>query len=136
MVEPANSPPNTSGAVASVSQIWPPDNKMKEIKILNVTDSYGDPVTIEITGITQDEPVKGAKTGNLSPDGSGIGTDTAWVRAEKDGKGNGRVYKISFKASDGKGGLSSGYVLVGVPHDQGKNTICIDDGQIYNSIAP
>ena len=75
MVEPANSPPNTSGAVASVSQIWLPDNKMKEIKILNVTDSDGDPVTIEIVGITQDEPVKGAKTGNLSPDGSGIGTD-------------------------------------------------------------
>lgn len=125
-----NQPPDVSKATASVPVIWSPDNKMTEIKIQNVTDPDGDPVTITITGITQDEPLTDKDKG----DAYGIGTDKAWVRASRDGKGNGRVYKISFKASDGKGGESSGYVLVKVLHDQGNNNSAVDDGQIYNSV--
>lgn len=134
---PANQPPNVDGAVASIAQLWPPNHKMQNVKVLNVTDPNGDPVSITITGITQDEPVKGSGSGNESPDGSGIGTDTASVRAERTGQENGRVYKISFTASDGKeGGQSSGSVMVCVPHDQGANIACSDDGQNYNSTTP
>ncbi|MEW6174029.1 MAG: vWA domain-containing protein, partial [Bacillota bacterium] len=133
---PENSPPDCSGAAADVSQLWPPNHKMEAIRILNVTDPDGDPVTITVTGITQDEPVSGSGSGDTAPDGSGTGTDTAWVRAERDGEGNGRVYRISFTAGDGKGGESSGSVLVGVPHDQGVNTVCVDDGQLYDSTVP
>ncbi|MEW6574608.1 MAG: VWA domain-containing protein [Bacillota bacterium] len=133
---PGNSPPDCSGAVASLSQLWPPNHKMEAIQILNVTDPDGDLVTITITGITQDEPVSGLGSGDTAPDGSGIGTDMAWVRAERDGGSNGSVYRISFIASDGRGGESSASVLVGVPHDQGVNTVCVDDGQLYDSTVP
>ena len=40
-----------------------------------------------------------------------------WLRAERSGTGDGRVYRIAFTARDGHGGTTSGVVTVGVPHD-------------------
>jgi hypothetical protein len=128
-----NHPPICSGAAASISQLWPPNHKMKSVKIVNVEDPDGDPFYIEITGIIQDEPVSGSGKSDKSPDGQGVGTDTAWLRAERFGKSDSRVYTISFIAYDDKGAQCSGSVMVCVPHDQGLNTVCIDDGQVYDS---
>ena len=92
---------------------------------------------LTITSIMQDEPVDTFGDGNFVPDGKGVGTDTAEVRAERSGTqkvpGNGRVYTIGFTASDGKGGECSGTVKVGVPHDV-KDTP-VDDGALYDSTA-
>jgi hypothetical protein len=109
---PPNSPPDVSAAAPSVASIWPPNNKMVDITINGVTDPDGDTVSIEITDITNNE------TG--SADAAGIGTNTAQVRASRNGKGSGRTYTISFTASDDQGGSTSGSVQVVVPHDQGK----------------
>jgi hypothetical protein len=111
---------------------------MVDVNILNVTDPDDDPVTITITKITQDEPVNTVGDGNFEPDGGGLGTSTAQVRAERAGTpkvpGNGRVYEISFTASDGRGGDCSGSVKVCIPHDQRRGHSCVDDGQKYNSV--
>jgi len=131
----AGHPPDCSGAVASVSKIWPPNHKWVDIEILGVVDPDGDPVTITITGITQDEPVSSQGSGNTVPDGDGIDTSVARVRAERSGLGNGRVYEIFFDADDGKGGVCSGSVNVCVPHDAGNGHECADDGQLYDSTA-
>lgn len=133
---PANRPPDVSGATADPSQLWSPNNKLVDVRITNVSDPDGDAVTINITGITQDEPVNNGENGKGEPDGAGTGTSVAQVRAERDGSGNGRVYAISFTASDGRGGSSSGTVVVCVPHDQGRNTVCTDDGQSFISTEP
>jgi len=53
------------------------------------------------------------------------------LRAERQGPGNGRVYRIAFTASDGQGDSCSGTVAVGVPHDV-KDTP-VDDGQTFDS---
>jgi hypothetical protein len=109
---------------------------MIDIQILDVVDPDGDPVTITITAITQDEPVNQTGSKKKEPDAEGIGTDTAWVRAERDGNGNGgRVYEITFEASDDKGATAEGSVFVCVPHDQGEDTVCINDGQNYDSTS-
>ena len=128
---PSNQPPDVSGATASVSLLWPPNHKMREVRIFNVIDPDGDPFTLTVTRITQDEPVSGRE-----PDGEGIGTDTARLRAERSGTGNSRVYRIELVARDSRGGESTGSVLVCVPHDQGPNTACQDDGQLYDSTRP
>jgi hypothetical protein len=130
-----NQPPDCSQAAPSVATLWPPNHNMVNVSILGVTDPDGDPVTITITRITQDEPVNGLGDGDTGPDGAGIGTSTAQVRAERSGRGNGRVYCISFTADDGKGGTCDGSVKVGVPHNQGKGKVPVDDGQNYNSTA-
>ena len=124
-----NHTPDASNAVASISSIWPPNNKMISVNILGITDADDDQITITITGISQDE-----KTGKTA-DASGIGTSTVTLRAERDGNGDGRAYHIFFTADDGKGGITNGAVIVKVPHDQsGKRSF--DQGALYDSTVP
>lgn len=130
-----NQAPDTSGARASISEITSVNHKMVPIDILDVVDPEGDPVSIEITGITQDEAVNENGSGKKEIDGQGIGTNQALVRAERSGKGNGRVYHITFIARDDKGAESVGTVVVGVRHDNGENHAIIDDGQNFVSTA-
>ena len=130
-----NEPPNCNEAYADPDELWPPNHKYVDIGIMGVTDPDGDPLTITINSITQDEEVnaKGKGDGNTAPDGMGVGTSTASIRAERQGKGNGRVYEISFAATDPAGAECSGTVQVCVPHDQKPGHECIDDGQNYDS---
>jgi hypothetical protein len=111
-----NRPPDCSGATASPSVIWPPNGQMVPVSTLGVADPDGDPVALKITGITQDEP--GAAF-------SGIGFSVAQVKAERDGQGDGRVYRIQFEAADPSGASCTGKVTVCVPHDPGKGS-CVD----------
>ena len=125
--------PDCASAAASVEMLWSPNHKFKAIDVL-VTDPDGDPVTVTIDSIYQDEKVKGP--GKHHPDGQGVGTSTAEVRAERDGKGDGRVYHIYFTADDGRGGSCSGEVTVGVPHDKGGGSVPVDGGPLYDSTTP
>lgn len=132
-IETSNNPPDCSHAAASPDLLWPPNHKLVHILIGGVTDPDGDPVTLTITSIQQDEPVNGLGDGDTSPDGFGVGTGLASVRSERSGKGNGRIYVIGFEAEDDKGASCSGSVQVGVPHDQGKGAVPIDDGVRFDS---
>lgn len=105
----SNRPPDCSGALASPSLIWPPNGKMVPVSILGVTDPEGGSIALKITGITQDEP---------GADFSGIGSSVARVKAERDGKGDGRVYRIQFEATGPSGAPCAGEVEVCVPHDR------------------
>jgi hypothetical protein len=133
-VEPENQAPDCSSAVASINTIWPPNHMFMSVSVLSVTDPDDDAVTITIDSIFQDEPVDALGDGRFAPDGSGIGTPTASVRAERSGNQNGRVYHIAFTADDGNGAECSSEVLVGVPHNQ--NSAPIDGGALYDSTLP
>jgi hypothetical protein len=137
---PPNQPPDCSAAAPSISEIWPANHKMVGVNVVGVTDPEGDPMSIVITGITQDEPLNGLGDGDTSPDGAGVGTDKAQVRAERAGTpkvpGNGRVYHIHFDASDDKDAVCSGVVNVGVPHDQRRGHVIVDGGELYDSTLP
>ena len=131
MLAPSNNPPDCGKAAPSEAKLLPPNHKMMSITITKVTDPDGDPIRIKITGIKQDEPTSGQGEGDKSPDGTGVGTSTAQVRAERDGNGDGRVYHVLFRASDGKGGKCFGEVLVSVPKNQ--NAEAIDQGALFVS---
>jgi len=126
-----NEDPDCTVATPSQDSLFPPNHKMNDITISGVTDPDGDTITLTVDGITQDEPTNGTGDGDTSPDGDGIGTDTAQIRAERSGTGDGRVYEISFTADDGNGGMCTGTVSVGVPHD--KKDTAIDSGQNFDS---
>lgn len=115
---PVNRPPDCSRAAASLSELWPPDHRLVPIEVWGVTDPDGDPVTVTVTGVTQDEPMLGGGDGHTCPDAVLQGGALS-LRAERAGGGNGRVYVVSFTADDGKGGSCDGSVRVCVPHDQG-----------------
>ena len=108
------------------------------ISVLGLTDPDGDTISATVDSIWQDEPVDTFGDGSFTPDGQGVGTATAEVRAERVGSkkvpGNGRVYHISCIAEDGEGGSCSREVLVGVPHD--KKSVPVNDGALFDSTVP
>lgn len=118
----SNQPPDCSTATVVPAVLWPPNKRLVRISISGVSDPQGDPVTLRVTRIDQDEP----RTGK-SPDVSGVGTAQPWVRADRDGQGDGRVYHIEFQATDASGASCTGQVTVCVPHDKGKGS-CVDSG--------
>jgi streptogramin lyase len=130
-----NRDPDCSFAAPSIDKIWPPNHKFVAVDVFGVTDPDGDPVAITIDSIFQDEPVDSFGDGTFTPDGMGVGTPTAHVRAERSGSvqlpGDGRVYHIGFTADDGRGGFCSGAIATGVPHDV-KDTP-VDGGALYDS---
>jgi hypothetical protein len=129
-----NRPPDCSAASASPAVLWPPSHDLVAVQVLGITDPDGDPVTVTAEQVTQDEPVLGTGSGDTAPDASGVGTSDVRVRAERSGNGDGRVYNLNVRATDGRGGSCSALVPVAVPHDQ--NRPAVDSGQAYDSTSP
>jgi hypothetical protein len=129
-----NAPPLCDLARAWPPILWPPIHQMVFVQIKGVTDPDNDRVVINVTKVTQDEPVNGYADGDTSPDAV-ILPNSRWVlvRAERSGKGNGRVYQITFDANDRHGGSCTGAVKVKVPRFW---MLPIDDGQLYDSTRP
>ena len=134
LVPSVNQPPNCDAAEPSQASLWPPNHSFIEITV-SVTDPDEDLVTITIDSIFQDEIVDFMdEDGELTVlDGHGVGTNTAFVRAERndDDGSDGRFYHIAFTADDGNGGACSSEVLVAVPRDQAGTLV--DGGAIYDS---
>ncbi|HET8945343.1 MAG TPA: choice-of-anchor L domain-containing protein [Candidatus Polarisedimenticolia bacterium] len=131
-----NRPPECDVAHSTSIELWPPNHKFVTVSIAGLTDPDGDSLNTRIVGISQDEPLRGNGDGNTCPDGKGVGTGSASVRAERSGTGDGRVYRIAFTASDGKGGQCAGSVRICVPHDQRPGHVCGDDGPVIDSTGP
>ena len=58
-VDFVNTPPDCSAVAASPTTLWPPNHKLHTITLSGATDPDG-PVTLAVTGVTQDEPTGGA----------------------------------------------------------------------------
>jgi hypothetical protein len=121
-----NNPPACSGVTASPLTVWPPDKDFWPVEITGAVDPDGDLVTITVDLIFQDE-----KVGKTKPDG--VVDDehpwVIWVRAERDGNGDGRVYTARFTATDEHGATCRGEVRTGiVTHDQSGDLDILDSG--------
>ena len=133
-----NEPPDCSEAFADPADLWPPDRRMVEIAVENVTDPDGDPITLTVLAVFQDEATNGLGDGDTCPDVAGLGTSRVGVRSERSGLGDGRVYHLLFRAEDGRGGVCEGEVTVCVPHDRrGRDATCGDQGgELDSSFCP
>jgi K319L-like, PKD domain/Putative Ig domain len=126
-----NDPPDISNAHADVPVLWAPDHKLLPVRIIGVTDPNNN-ATVEITGVTQDEPTNGLGDGDTAIDAIiSANHDSVQLRAERSGNRDGRVYKVYFTASDFEGS-SSGWVKVMVPKSK-KTDAAIDSGGNYDS---
>lgn len=128
-VQNANDPPLVSAAAPTVDTLWPPRHDLVLVGILGVSDP-DDNATIVITGVTQDEPTNGTGDGDTAIDAIVNADGTVYLRAERAGNGDGRVYHIHFTASDLEGS-ASGVITVSVPHK--KKSTAGDGGELYDS---
>jgi len=112
--------------------IWPPNHEMVEIKpTISVSDDYDIYPDVKLESITSNEPddATGEGDGHTTQDIQAAKVwdnkeremiDNIFLRAERDGKGNGRIYSITYSATDFSGNKISATSFVTVPHDQGK----------------
>jgi hypothetical protein len=108
--------PQTELVISSVSAtpdvLWPPNHKMVPVEVsVTVSDNGETEPACSISSIKSNEPDNGdfEITGDL----------TANLRAERLGKGTGRIYTITVECSDAAGNSATGTTTVAVPHDKG-----------------
>jgi hypothetical protein len=113
--------PVISSAFASPNVLWPPNHKMVPVTVaVSASDLCDAALTCQILSVTSNEPVDGLGDGDTAPDWQITGPLTVNLRAERSGKGSGRVYTITVQCSDDSGNSSTKTTTVMVPHDQRK----------------
>jgi hypothetical protein len=109
------------------TRLWPPNHKTHPYAAADLVEEVIDdcsdllPEDVFFTRATSDEPDDGAGDGNTRNDVSfAEGCSEAFVRAERAGTGNGRVYELFLQVADDAGNLSDeARFRVRVTHDQG-----------------
>jgi hypothetical protein len=114
-------PPVITKASASPSVLWPPNHKMVTVTVNATAKDTCGAATWTITSVKSNEPINGLGDGDTSPDWQITGNHSVSLRAERSGKGSGRIYTITIQASDASGNMSNPQtVTVTVPHSMGK----------------
>jgi hypothetical protein len=108
----------------SPNALWPPNNKLMKITAsIDIDDSCDDNPTIKLVSITSNEAEDGIGDGHTSDDiqGASFGTDDRefLLRAERTGQGIGRIYTVTYEATDASGNVTDATAEITVSHDQG-----------------
>ncbi|HVE69765.1 MAG TPA: HYR domain-containing protein [Thermoanaerobaculia bacterium] len=116
-------PPNTDSEAptivsitASPDSLKPPNGRMVDVTLtVDVIDNIDTMPYVNVFAVTANETI-------TSGDFERTGPLTLKLRAERDPRGEGRVYTIHVEAIDDAGNRSTSTVTVTVPHDQGGAT--------------
>lgn len=103
--------------------LWPPNHQLVDVglDVLAVDDQDENP-TVEVLVFSNEDDDEATGSGSASPDAFDDGT-VLELRAERSGKGNGRVYLIVIIATDAAGNSSYDCCSVVVPHSNSKKSI-------------
>jgi hypothetical protein len=111
--------PPEINATATPSTLWPPNHKYVEVHVTVTVYDICDPSpTLTFVSITSNEPDNNKGDGNTINDIVIINDFTFNLRAERSGTGSGRIYTITYKATDVSGNYAVASVTVEVPHNQ------------------
>ncbi len=114
-------PPMLSVALSS-DTLWPPNHKLVPIAAtVQVSDNCDPNPTVRLISITSNEPDNGLGDGDTANDiqDATTGTDdrSFSLRAERAGKGDGRVYTATYHSTDVSGNGTTAAEYVTVPHE-------------------
>ena len=111
--------PPEINATAVPSILWPPNHKYVEVKINATAYDICDPSpTLTFVSITSNEPENAKGDGNTVDDIVIVNDFTFNLRAERSGTGSGRIYTITYQATDISGNTAMASVSIEVPHNQ------------------
>ncbi len=108
-------PPELTVSV-SPNVLWPPTHRYVMVEASATASDNVDPnPTIALVSVTSNEPDDGPGDGNTTNDILIDSQDTFRLRAERNENGTGRVYTITYTASDASGNSTIGSATVTVP---------------------
>lgn len=105
------------------SMLWPPNHKLVEVTVSAIaTDLCDTDPAITLVSVESSEPDNDIGDGNTEQDiqGADIGAAdfSILLRAERSGPGEGRVYTLTYRATDDSGNSVESSTEVTVAHDQ------------------
>lgn len=108
-------PPLVTSVSATPSVLGPPNHKMIPVTVrVNATDRADAAPVARIVRVTSNEPENGTGDGDTGPDWEITGPLTVKLRAERSGKGTGRIYTLALEVSDASGNKTSSTARVTV----------------------
>jgi hypothetical protein len=109
------------------AELWPPNHEMVPIHVAWQIHDVCDPtpvVTLVDVASSEADDLSGNADGDTVGDisGAALGTPDGDVslRAERAGNGPGRIYRLTYRGTDGSGNGVPAVAVVTVPHDQGE----------------
>lgn len=115
-----NTPPVLTLSV-SPQVLWPPNHQLVEITVnVSATDDRDPDPDVQLVSITSSEAENDRGDGNTESD-IVVEDGKIYLRAERSGLGNDRIYTITYRARDAAGNITTASAIVTVPHDQKKN---------------
>jgi uncharacterized protein len=99
--------------------LWPPDHQYVRVTAsVSVFDNFDPSPLLQLLSVTSNEPDNGLGDGDMPNDIVIIDDFTFDLRAERSGLGDGRIYTITYQATDSCGNSSIEYATVTVPKSQ------------------
>lgn len=115
-------PPTIDSISLSQSVLWPANHKLVDITAnVSASDNFDTNVSVTLLSATSNEPDNGAGDGNTVDDIVITSDFEVKLRAERAGGGSGRVYTLTYMATDDCGNYSTAEAFVTVPKSNGKN---------------
>jgi hypothetical protein len=100
--------------------LWPPNHMHVTVEpYVFASDNLTSQPSLQLTSVTSSEPDEGLGDGDMPSDIVINEDGSISLRAERSGTGSGRVYTITYVASDEAGNTATETTTVIVPHDQG-----------------
>lgn len=104
------------------STLWPPNHKMHLCATLTGVADVCDVAPEVFVTVTSNEPISGKGDGNTDYDWEIVRNGDVWevwLRAERAGPSDGRIYTITAIVTDDSGNSTTNSATVTVDHDQG-----------------
>jgi hypothetical protein len=120
--------PPTLTLTTDPASLWPPNHGLFPVQVAWVTGDACSPasVVVRLMSVTSSEPDDaagnddGATTADVREAEAGTPDASLLLRAERSGAGTGRVYVLTYRATDGSGNATTALATVTVPHDLGQ----------------
>jgi hypothetical protein len=111
-------PPEINVSV-SPDMLWPPNHKYADVEtVVTVYDAVDSSPTLTLVSVTSNESDNAKGDGNTTNDVVILGDTTFKLRAERAGTGQGRVYTITYSATDASGNSAEASITITVPHNK------------------
>jgi PKD repeat protein len=114
---------DTTAPEISVSVVpdimWPPNHKYADVEtVVTVQDTVDPSPTVILVSVTSNEADNGKGDGNTTNDIVTLDDTSFRLRAERSGTGQGRIYTITYKATDASGNSAEASITITVPHNK------------------
>ena len=114
-------PPTIDAIYLTHDVLWPANHNYVDIDVnIFASDNFDTDIDVSLLSVTSNEPDNGDDDGNTVDDIETVNDQLIKLRAERSGEGSGRIYTMTYQATDDCGNTATAEATVTVPLNKGK----------------